>query len=722
MPKITRRAVLVSGGVLAGGLAVGVVGAGVLVSGYDEKALQQQAIGAKLVSEWIEIRPDGEVIVHGPHTEMGQGSQTALLQIVFDELDADPARTRYSLAPPDPAFNSSEAIMSILDEFIEPDGTMSFFVEKLVQQAAYGFGLQFTGGSMSIQGTGWRGIRRSAASARMMLLAAAADLWQVPITELRTADSAVYHDGSQRRAGYGELADAAANLPLPAEPIFKDRSEYRFIGKPYPRFDIPDKVFGQAQFGIDVAVPGMRHVAVAAPPIAKGRVTGVTNQDEVLQMRGVEQVVVLDECIAVVADNPWRAEKAAQAADIACDPPSGGVLDSAKLKAARVAAVEGVTSQLGSEGTLVEARYSTPHYAHACLEPMNCTIWEDGDEVHVATGTQGPLPARQLAATTLGRPFEKVQLHAQLMGGGFGRRNGLDPSSLNYIRIACEIHKRVGGAMKMVWSRETDMRLSVFHPADEAIMQARLGPDGKVTDWYGRVYHASQMPSEHIPKYQIGNTGVASAGGEPALTFAFWRSVAAFGAGYFNECFIDECAEAAGTDPVAYRLSMLEPGSRREKVLKRVAEMAGWKGRKVGDKGYGVAFAECFNSVVAQIAEVQIVDGKPQVDQIWCAIDCGTPVNPNSVEAQTQGAIYWAVSAALYGNTTFKDGQIEQSNFHNYRLASLQNRLRIHVDVMSTPEARVGGVGETATPLPAPAIANAMAALTERPRSLPLIG
>ncbi len=728
---ITRRGLLVSGAIAGGGLVLGATVMGAWVASFDELALQRAVLqgDSKLVAQWITIAPDGRVTLLAPHTEMGQGAQTSLLQILLDELDADPDLTTYQLAPADPAFTTHLA----LEGFITPDAQMTGWTGALVHRAlgraAQLGGIQFTGGSSAIRFTGWRGVRHAAACARMMLVSAGATHLGVAADQVVTRRGQVRHPSSGTSVGYGELAAAAAQLPLPDEPVYKDRSTYEYIGKPFPRIDIPEKVFGEPVYGIDRAVDGMRFAAVAPPPIAQGRVTGVGNRDEILAMRGVEAVVQLDDGVAVVADNPWRAEQAARKLIVNADPPKGGLLDDKADLKRRKEGVRGDMNELGTrgeglgplQGVAVEAEYSTPYYAHVPMEPLNCTVWEAGGKTHVATGVQGPLAGRNMAAQTLGVGLDDVVFHAHTMGGGFGRRNGLIHESLNWIRQACQIQQAVGGAVKMTWSRQAGIAMSTFHPGDAAWIQATVDDQGWPTAWHTRLFAPLGNVREAMPPYRVPSVRVESAEGEPLVPFGYWRSVAAYANIYFIECFVDELAQNAGADPVAYRRALLRDGSREQRVLDRVAQMADWKGRVRGERGYGVAFAECFGSIIAVIAEVSVDGGKPVVHRVWSAIDCGTPVNPGSVETQTQGGIYWGLSAALYGKIEFVDGAVVQSNFHDYRVATFRDGPRVYVDVLESPDAPMGGAGEVSTPLVAPALANALAALTDRPRDLPLL-
>lgn len=510
--RISRRALLMAGGLVGGGLLVGALGVGAYVGTFDQRRAQRRSLdpgAAELVASWILVEPDGRVRVLSPHTEMGQGTQTSLLQIVLDELDADPAATTIELAPAVQGFSHSDAVFGLLEELVEPPAWSQEFVRRAAGRMAQLANVQFTGGSLSIRYTGWVGFRTAAASARTLLAEAGAERLGVAVRDVLTRDGHVVHEASGARVSYGEVAAAAAARPLPDPPTYKPRSAYRFIGTPHARFDLPDKVFGRPIYGIDVEVPGMRYAAVAPPSVATGRVVGLANRAEIEAMPGVEAVVALEDCVAIVADKVWRAEAAARRVQVTCEPPRGGALSDAASLQARWDAVErGRLSTVGARGAgcgplsgegVVEARYSVPFLAHTPMEPLNCTVWREGDELHVATGTQGPLETRLAAADALGVSPARVVLHAHSMGGGFGRRNGLVFASLNWVTAACRLHREVGGAVKMTWSRAAELRMSTYRPADVALMQARLGGDGRPVDWYGRLYAPVPLPEDALP-------------------------------------------------------------------------------------------------------------------------------------------------------------------------------------------------------------------------------
>ncbi len=727
---------LVAGGVAGGGLLLGALGLGVYVNTYDQRSAQRRSLPegeAELVTSFILIEPDGRVRILSPHTEMGQGSQTSLLQIVLDELDCDPATTSIELAPSLSGFANADIVKGLIDELAQPEGWSEAFLRSVSGRIASLTSLSFTGGSSSIRYTGWFGFRRAAASARTMLAETGAAALGVPVSEVTTHESFVIHEASGKKVSYGDLAADAALLPVPEETKYKPRSAYKYVGKTHPRIDIPEKVFGKPVYGIDVEVPGMRYAAVAPPPLAGGQVTGVANRAELEAMRGVEAVVVLDNCVAIVADKVYRAEWAAKKAQVECEPPEGGRLDGDALLQKRFAAIEAdsldeIVTKGEIDGPLtgddvIEARYTLPFLTQVPMEPLNCTVWEQDGKYHVATGVQGPINARKLAARTLGVGVEDIELHAHTMGGAFGRRNSFVAAALNYITTTCELQQIVGGAIKLTFSREAELRMSTYRPADVAIMQARLGPDGKPTAWYAREFIGVPLAAEAIPVYDIPNVGVRTASGTPALTYGFWRSVEATQTVHFIESFIDELANKAGVDPLAYRRDLLrEP--RAIRVLDRLAEISDWANRPTSDhRAYGMAMSGSFGSWAALALDVELVDGTPKVHTAWSVVDVGTAVNPGSVETQIQGGIHWGLSAALYGKIDFDgEGAIRQNNFHDYRVVTFSDAPRIVVDLLDSPDAPVGGAGEVSTPMVSPALVNALAVIGDRPRDLPLVG
>jgi len=731
--KLNRRTFLVSGLALGGGLAVGLCAGVGALSQHDRRAHQQAGADGDgaLVALWIQIRSDNTIAVLSPHTEMGQGTHTGLAQLVAEELDVPWEQVVVEQAPADRAFTNGNVIQG----FIFEDDVLAGFFKRVLDNAFFIGGdlgsVQMTGGSTSLRFTGWRSMRVAAAAARELLIAAAAASLGVALAELTTGDGRVVHAASGRALTYGELADAAAQLPVPQEPRLKDPSEYRHVGVSRPRADLPDKIFGRPVYGIDREVEGMLHVAVAGTRAIFGEVDAITNEAEVLARRGVKAMVIVQEGVAVVADNPWRAEQAARAVTFTERAPPNAVQSSASLVAGMEAALEdperfsGVMERGDVEsvvgGTVVEARYAVPFLAHAPMEPPNVTLWREGDVVHVASGLQDPLGGRTWAADRLGLPLEQVVFHPHTMGGGFGRRATAGDDMLNYITQACTVFQAIDAPIKLCWSRELDVRFDRYRKQSIARYRGVLGPDGAALAWQADSYGEVNIPDDAASAYAVPHMRSRNVQEETFVPYAYWRSVEASIHCFYNECFIDELAVAAAADPLQYRLDHLPADHRLRGVIEAARDMAGWRADAAADgSAMGVAAYELFGSACCQIARVSLVNGKPKVHEVWCAVDCGTVINPDAVIAQMEGGMIFGLTAALYGRIDIEDGGVVQSNFHDYRMVRMADAPRLHVALVPDGSAP-GGIGEVAVPHLSAAVANALAVLGERPRSLPLI-
>jgi len=735
---LDRRTFLMSGLAVGGGLAVGL---GATVAGlavHDRRAHQQEGApaGAPLVALWIQIRPDSTVRLLSPHTEMGQGVNTGLAQIVAEELDVPLEAVVVEQAPADRAFTNGNVIQG----FVFEDEALGGFFQKVLD-SAFWFGgdlgtVQMTGGSTSIRFTGWRSMRKAAAGARALLLSAAAAELGVPVAELDTGDARVTHGATGRARAYGELAGAAAALPVPQDPPLRDPAAYRHVGASPPRPDLEAKVRGAPIYSIDRHVEGMKHVAVVGTRSLFGRVSAVTNEAEILARRGVEAVVIVQEGVAVVADNPWRAELAARALTFTEDAPESGGLDSAALLAQMEVALDAgdrfstveergdVESALADAGPgeVVEARYFVPFLAHAPMETPNVSLWREGGKVHAAAGVQSPLPARLWVADRLGIDEEDVVFHAHTMGGSFGRKSAAGDDMLNFITQACTVFAAVDQPIKLTWSREMDLRFDRYRQQAVARYRGRVGPDGRVSAWLADSYGEIDIPPDARTAYSVSDLRQRNVQEASFVPWAYWRSVEASIHCFFNECFIDELAQAAGADPLAFRLEHLPAGHRLRGVLEVVRERSGWQPGTLPDgTAMGVAAYELFGSACAQVARVGLVNGRPRVHDAWCAVDCGTVIHPDSVVAQMEGGMIFGLSAALHGRIDLEEGGVKQSNFHDYRMVRMADAPRLHV-VLVPDGSPPGGIGEVAVPHLGAAVANALAVLGDRPRSLPLMG
>lgn len=702
-PVVSRRGLLRAGLAAGGGLLIG-VGVEVAEAAGPATAFVPNAL--------IRIDADGTVTLTMPYVEMGQGTYTSVPMLLAEELEVDLASVRLQHAP----------------------ASDKLYANPLL-------GLQMTGGSTTIRAN-FLSMRQAGAAARLMLVEAAARRWGVEPTACRAARGAVHHDASRRRLGYGALTADAAALPVPREIALKPLSASRLIGTPVKRLDAPAKVDGSARYGIDVRLPGMRVAALAQSPVFGGRVKAVDDR-AALQVRGVRQVVRLDDCVAVVADHLGAANKGLAVLSIEWDDGANASLSSAdivesmrkaSLGPAATARADGdFDAAFGAAATRLEAVYELPFLAHAALEPMNCTVHVRKDSCEVWTGTQVMTRAQAVAAEVTGLPVDRVTVHNHLLGGGFGRRLEVDG-----VKRAVQIATRVDGPVKVVWSREEDIQHDMYRPYFYDRMAAGLDGDGRLVAWRHRITGSSiikrWLPPAYVngvdfetidgaekPPYALTNVRVEYVNHEPPqIPTAFWRGVGPTHNVFVVESFIDELADAARQDPVAFRLGMLAHNPRAKRVLELAAERAGWGRPLPAGQGRGVSLQFAFGSYMAQVVEVEVRDGRIAVQRVVVAADCGVVVNPDTVRAQIQSAVIFGLSAALHGEITFKAGRVEQSNFHDYPALRMQEVPPIETHLVASTEAP-GGMGEPGTSALAPALANAVHAATgQRLRKLPL--
>ncbi|MEO0601395.1 MAG: molybdopterin cofactor-binding domain-containing protein [Myxococcota bacterium] len=735
-PNPTRRTFMIAGAVTGGALLLGIGGITGYLALHDRRGLQQEGLDlvegeGPLVNLWIRITPDNRITLVSPHTEMGQGAQTGLLQIVADELDADWEQMDVVMAPATAPFTNG----ALARGYLLGDQVLPGWIDKLVESGMYTVAdtreLQITGGSTSIRGTGWNGLRHHAASARALLVKAAAEALGVPASELTTASATVTHAASGRSVTYGEVAELASTLSIPRGVPPKAPGEHRYVGTSMPRIDLPDKIFGTAEYGIDAEVEGMRYGAVVSSGAVGTAVTAITNAEEITARRGVDSVHVVHEGVGVVADNPWRAEQAVRAVRFEEAPHAShqGVTTETLLADQRAAIDAGVDTihRAGNpDGRLtddvVEAEYIVPFLAQAPMEPLNALVWSEGGKTHITVGVQAPLPSRNHVARMLDVDPDDVVLHTRTMGGGFGRRSARisSPEYGNWLTHAAQLHRASGKPVKMLWSREQDTRRAMYRPMVLGKLRGRVGDDGLPVAWDARVFGSLVEPEHTVPAYAIANVYTGHVDAPPYLPWGAWRSVDASQNAFFTESFVDELARAGGRDPVEVRLAMLAHRPRHATILQTVAEMSGWRrGPDAQGRALGVAVFESFGSIVGQVAEVSASGGTPRVHRVWAAIDCGFAINPDSVEAQIQGAVQYGLTAALYGRIDIEDGAVKQSNFHDYPIVRMADAPRTEVRIVKS-DGPVGGAGEPGVPPVAPAVANALAELGERKRRLPL--
>jgi len=742
-PTLNRRRFLLTGAALGGGLLVGCGG-----QRLGEGATFEPVDGQVALNAWVKITPDDRVIVAAPRSEMGQGVHTGLAQLLADELDARWEQVSVEAAPLARVYANTALLLNVSPLLPDDDGLLARLTRASLQTVGYALALQVTGGSSSIRDA-WEPLRLAGATARQQLLGAAAQRWQLPLAELTVQDGLVRHTASGRTLRFGELAQAAAALPAPDDVALKPAAARRLIGQPVPRTDIPAKVKGQARFGIDTRLPGMLYGAIRQCPVFGGRLRPF-DLPAARALPGVKDVITLDEqAVVVLAGNTWTAQQAVNALPLQWDEGPHAQLDSAAVSAQLRAALQEQGTRFRHQGDAgavlaqtpapqrLQAEYEVPFLAHAAMEPVNCTAQVKGGRVTVWCGTQAPSLAQWLAARVADVDTDQVTVHVPFLGGGFGRRLESD-----MVEQAVAVALRTQGApVKLTWSREEDLQHDMYRPAAMAHFEATLDEQGHPLAWRNSVAAPSiglstmqrllpslarDMPDKNqiegafeLP-YAVPNLEVRQVRCATPVPVGSWRSVGHSYNAFFTECFLDELAHAARQDPVAYRLSLLAHQPRHQAVLKAVAERAGWDRPRPAGRALGVALHESFGSVCAQVAEVSAEGGRLRVHRVVVALDCGSVVNPDTVDAQLQSAIVYGLSATLMGEITLKDGRVQQRNFPDYDAIRLADMPRIDT-VLLPSQAAPGGVGEPGTPPVAPAVANAWFALSgERLRRLPL--
>jgi isoquinoline 1-oxidoreductase beta subunit len=707
---INRRDFCKTGILLGGGLVLGVY----LPESKAEQLSQNSGLFAP--NAFIRISSDDSVTIIVHKSEMGQGVYTSLPMLIAEDLEADWTKIRIEPAQVDPAYNHT----------------------------LYG-PIMVTGGSTSVRSE-WERLRKAGAAARIMLVEAAAATWNVASETCLADNGYIIHRGSKRRLSFGQLAEKAAQEEVPQDVVLKEPKDFKVLGTAKKRLDTPDKTTGKAIFGIDVKVPNMLTAVVARPPVFGGKVKNL-DDSKAKKIPGVQAIIQIDRGIAVVADSFWKANRGREALKIIWDDGPLASLDSRiqlqdyKKMAANpglVAVQRGdVGSALQSAEKKVEAEYYVPYLAHAPMEPLNCVADVRSDSCEIWVGSQMQTTDRDAAAAITGLAQEKVRLHTTLLGGGFGRRAVPDS---HFVLEAVQVSMAIKAPVKVIWTREDDIHGGYYRPAAYNALQAGLGKDGLPLAMKctvvgqsiakGTPFEAGMIKEGvddtsveglndspyHIPNYLV-DYHMAPAG-VPVL---WWRSVGHSYTAFVKEGFIDELAHAAGQDPYDYRRKLLAKHPRLLAVLDLAAQKAVWGKPTAKGAALGIAVHESFGSYIAQVAEVSVNKyGGVKVHKVVCAIDCGHIVNPDTIEAQMESAIVYGLSAALYGQITFKNGRVEQSNFHDYEMLRMEEMPLVEVHIVKSQE-RPGGVGEPGVPPIAPAVANGFyAASGIRMRNLPL--
>ena len=705
---------------------------------------------------WVKVAADNSVTVVMCKSEMGQGVYTGLAMLLAEELDADWAQVRIEQSPIDKIYNNLASVVDGLPFHPDDDGAVKRVAGWLTAKSMREIGVMMTGGSSSIKDL-WLPMREAGASARAMLIGAAAEQWKLPPGECRAEAGKVLH-ASGKSASFGELAMLASRQPLPGKLSLKDPARFKLLGQPLRRIEAAAKIDGTARFGMDVLPPGLLHASVTMCPTLGGK-TMRFDGAAAAKLPGVKKVIAVEGYnggtggVAVIADTPFHAMRALKLVSVEWDHGALAGVSSEDIYRHLAQTLDretgfgyysqgDVDAALKSAAKTISAEYRAPYLAHAAMEPMNCTVQFKDGAATVWASTQVPDMARSAAAKVLGIAPEKVDVQVQLLGGGFGRRLESD-----FVAQAAAIAREAGGApVQTLWSREQDMTHDFYRPACVSRFKAGFDAAGNLTAWHNSSAGQAIVPQVLQRSFGLPGAGPDKTAAEGAfdqpyewpnarigheivdlpVPVGFWRSVGHSHQAFFKESFIDEAATAAGKDPVAFRAALLARHPRHQRVLKRAAELAGW-GQALppaadgAKRARGVALHQSFGSVVAQVAEVSLApDKRIRVHRVVCVIDCGFPVNPNLIRQQMESGIVFGLSAALYGEINIVKGQVQQSNYHDFPALRIDACPLIETDIIPSRE-HPEGVGEPGTPPIAPAVANALFALTgQRLRALPL--
>ena len=696
-------------------LAVGgglVIGFGLPVRALVRDTLTTDAPFAP--NAFIRIDRAGKVTFVMPVIEMGQGTYTSLPMLIAEELEVDLDQVAIEHSPPDD----------------------KIYVNPLI-------GYQLTGGSTAVRGT-YEPLRRAGATARVMLVTAAARRWNVDDASCYAERGSIVHKSSGRRLGYGSLVDDAAKLPVPEKVTLKAPADFKLIGTPHKRLDSAAKIDGSAKYGIDSRLPGMKFAVVAISPTFGGKLISV-DEAKAKAVPGVSQVVRLDDAVAIVAVHTWAAKQGLEAAAPQWDAGPNAKLSTAdiaaqlaaaSLRSGAVARHDGdAAAAIAKAARKVDAVYEQPFLAHAAMEPMNCTVHVTKEGCDIWVGTQIPGITQAAVMKVTGLKREQVRIHNHLLGGGFGRRLEYD-GTVRAVRIA----QQVPGPVQVIWTREEDIQHDMYRPYYYDRISAGVDAQGKAVAWSHRIT-GSSIIARYSPawiKNGIDPDAVESSANQPygfkdihvdwvaqeppaGIQTSWWRGVGITRGTFVVESFIDELAAAAKSDPLAYRLALLDKNPRAAAVLQMAAKMSRWGGKLPQGQGRGIALCTGFGSFIAQVVQVTVdKDGAVKPMHVWCVVDCGVAVNPDTISAQMESGIVFGLSAALYGEITLKGGRVEQTNFGDYRVLRINEVPRIEVRLVKSTQAP-GGIGEPGTSCLMPALTNAICAATgKRIRKLPV--
>jgi len=711
--KWSRRAFIGAGTVAGGGFLLGVAGFTFAPGRHSLVAADAAAKGQ--LTTWITITPDNIVNILIPHCEMGQGTPTALAMMAAEELEADWSMVRVQEAPSLDAYANGYIVRAAGGNYVP--AVLGRGVDYGAYKLAEWFGFQVTGGSTAVRSTGEYGLRVAGAAAREMLVAAAAQQWNVSASECAAARSRITHAASGRTATFGELARAAAALPVPTSPALKQPDRFTIRRTPTPRLDIPSKVDGTAKYAIDFSMPGMLYAAVAIAPVNGGKLVSVDTAPADA-MPGVRKVVKLDEAVAVVADSFWRARRALAALQPVFSDAGHSGVSTASIFDAFDKAIGAAPDVPHDAAQVVTAEYRAPFLAHATMSPMVCTAKVEGDHAEVWTGVQDPLNARSVAARAIGIPAANVRLTNFLLGGGFGR--GL-PFNFDYVHLGARIAKAMSPApVKTIWTRENDIQHDYYRGAAMSRHAGALDANGNLLAIHSKYTGGGNGEAVFMP-YAIGATSATEKKAAHPIRLGQWRSVLNSQHGFFKESFVDELAHSAGKDPFEFRRALLGDQPRFRAALEKAAAMANWERPLPPGEGRGIAICESFGTIVAEVAHVTVSpEGRLKVLNVYAAVDCGDIVNEDTAKAQIEGGIIFALSAALLSEIHINEGRVVETNFRDYPMIHIADAPTVTTAFIRS-DAPLGGLGEPGVPPLAPALVNAIYAATGiRVRELPI--
>ena len=692
---LSRRVFLKKSALTCTGLMVGLT--------YESQScLAAKVENSEELGIWIRISPDGTTTFIIPSSEMGQGVNTSLSMILAEEMEADWQMIKTENAP-------------VNSDYINPESNSG----------------QMTAGSSSIKGF-WDPLRKAGAAVKLMLQQAAAQRWGIKVEECSAESGYIYRKNSSQKLSYGELAEAAGKLDIPSNPNLKNSEDYNLVGKPIQRLDIPSKTNGSAQFGIDVMLPEIMYATIRQSPVFGGEVLSY-DEDAAKSVRGVKKVVLIPNGIAVVADNTWRAKRGIEALNVKFHGGETKGLESNQIQAELLNSLDEEGKTITEANQVLDLEYEVPYLSHAALEPMNCTaiVSENFCEVWAPTQSQGGCMDAAKEITELDE--EQIKIHTTYLGGGFGRRGETD-----FVKHSLILAKELGKPVKVTWMREEDMQHGFYRPASMSRFQIGLNKDGLPISWNNQLASPSILKrffapmawfnvdplstegADEIP-YAIEDFNLDYTEVDSGVPVGFWHSVGSSFNAFFIESAIDEAAHLAGQDPFLYRMKLLAGKKRFQDVLSRVAKKSEWGRVLPKGHGLGICIHKTRGSIAGAVIEVSTDDiGMLKLHKAWIAIDCGKVINPNTIRAQMEGGFTFGLSATLGEKITIKDGRVEQSNFHDYQILRLKGSPEISVEIIESGN-EIGGVGEVAVPLAAPALANAVFSSSgRRIRTLPL--